>query len=94
MQDRIGYLPEERGLYKKMKIVDQLRYFAALKDVPAAEADKRIDFWLERMGLAEWKKKKTTDLSKGMQQKIQFISTVLHDPDLLILDEPFSGSIR
>ena len=91
LQDRIGYLPEERGLYKKMKIVDQLRYFAALKDVPRAVADKRIDKWLERMDLAEWKNKKTTDLSKGMQQKIQFISTVLHDPDLLILDEPFSG---
>ena len=91
LQDKIGYLPEERGLYKKMKIVDQLRYFAALKDVSSAEADKRIDFWLERMNLAEWKNKKTTDLSKGMQQKIQFISTVLHDPDLLILDEPFSG---
>lgn len=91
LQDKIGYLPEERGLYKKMKIVDQLRYFAALKDVSGAEADKRIDFWLERMNLAEWKSKKTTDLSKGMQQKIQFISTVLHDPDLLILDEPFSG---
>src|SRR3954447_1591785 len=91
MQDRIGYLPEERGLYKKLKIVDQLRYFAALKNVPVAEADKRIDFWLDRMGLAEWKLKKTSDLSKGMQQKIQFISTVLHDPDFLILDEPFSG---
>lgn len=91
LQDAIGYLPEERGLYKKMKIVDQLRYFAALKNVPHAEAEKRIDFWLERMELGEWKKKKTTDLSKGMQQKIQFISTVLHDPDLLILDEPFSG---
>lgn len=91
LQDKIGYLPEERGLYKKMKIVDQLRYFAALKDVPQAVADKRIDRWLERMNLAEWKHKKTTDLSKGMQQKIQFISTVLHDPDLLILDEPFSG---
>ena len=91
MQDRIGYLPEERGLYKKMKIVDQLRYFAALKNVSRVEADKRIDFWLERMNLAEWKNKKTTDLSKGMQQKIQFISTVLHNPDLLILDEPFSG---
>jgi ABC-2 type transport system ATP-binding protein len=91
MQDRIGYLPEERGLYKKLKIVDQLRYFAALKNVPTSEADKRIDFWLGRMGLAEWKNKKTTDLSKGMQQKIQFISTVLHNPDFLILDEPFSG---
>ena len=89
--DRIGYLPEERGLYKKLKIVDQLRYFAALKNVPAAEAEKRIDFWLDRMGLSPWKTKRTTDLSKGMQQKIQFISTVLHDPDLLILDEPFSG---
>jgi len=91
LQDRIGYLPEERGLYKKLRIIDQLRYFAALKNVPGAEADRRIDFWLGRMKLGDWKKKKTTDLSKGMQQKIQFISTVLHDPDLLILDEPFSG---
>lgn len=91
LQDKIGYLPEERGLYKKMKIVEQLRYFAALKDVPRTLADKRIDQWLERMNLKDWKDKKTTDLSKGMQQKIQFISTVLHDPDLLILDEPFSG---
>src|SRR5688572_14983124 len=91
LQNRIGYLPEERGLYKKMKVVDQLKYFAALKGVPGGEAEKRIDFWLERMRLSEWKKKKTSDLSKGMQQKIQFISTVLHDPDLLILDEPFSG---
>lgn len=91
LQNRIGYLPEERGLYKKLKIVDQLRYFAALKGVAQAEADKRIDFWLARMNLSEWKKKKTTDLSKGMQQKVQFICAVLHDPDLLILDEPFSG---
>lgn len=91
LQNRIGYLPEERGLYKKMKVVDQLRYFAELKGVSRTAAEKKIDFWLERMGLSEWKKKKTTDLSKGMQQKIQFISTVLHDPDLLILDEPFSG---
>ncbi len=90
-QARIGYLPEERGLYKKMKIVDQLRYFAALKGVSGAEADRRIDHWLDRMALSEWKKKKATDLSKGMQQKIQFIACVLHDPDLLILDEPFSG---
>ncbi len=90
-QNHIGYLPEERGLYKKMKVLDQLRYFAALKNVSQTEADRRIDFWLDRMNLSEWKKKKTTDLSKGMQQKIQFISTVLHNPDLLILDEPFSG---
>ncbi len=91
LQERIGYLPEERGLYKKMKIQEQLRYFAALKGVSQAEADKRMDFWLDRMKLAEWKMKKTTDLSKGMSQKVQFISTVLHNPDLLILDEPFSG---
>ena len=91
LQNRIGYLPEERGLYKKMKILEQLRYFAALKGVSQKEADRRIDFWLDRMKLGEWKAKKTTDLSKGMQQKIQFIATVLHDPDLLILDEPFSG---
>lgn len=90
-QNHIGYLPEERGLYKKMKVQDQLRYFAALKNVSQTEADKRIDFWLDRMRLSEWKKKKTSDLSKGMSQKIQFISTVLHNPDLLILDEPFSG---
>ena len=91
LQDRIGYLPEERGLYKKLKVADQLRYFAELKGVSGSVAEKKIDFWLERMNLAEWKNKKTTDLSKGMQQKIQFIATVLHDPDLLILDEPFSG---
>jgi ABC-2 type transport system ATP-binding protein len=91
IRDRIGYLPEERGLYKKMKVQDQLRYFAALKGVSQKEADERIDFWLERMKLSEWKLKKTTDLSKGMSQKLQFISTMLHDPDLLILDEPFSG---
>lgn len=90
-QSRIGYLPEERGLYKKMRVLDQLRYFAALKDVPRGEVDRRIDRWLGRMQLSEWKNKKTTDLSKGMQQKIQFIATVLHDPEVLILDEPFSG---
>ncbi|GIU81948.1 MAG: ATP-binding cassette domain-containing protein [Acidobacteria bacterium] len=91
VQNKIGYLPEERGLYKKMKIEDQLRYFAALKGINGSEADRRIDYWLEKMGLLQWKKKKTTDLSKGMAQKIQFISAVLHDPELLILDEPFSG---
>lgn len=90
-QNRIGYLPEERGLYKKIKVVEQLRYFAALKGISRRTADRGIDFWLERMNLAEWKNKKTSDLSKGMSQKIQFIATVLHDPELLILDEPFSG---
>jgi ABC-2 type transport system ATP-binding protein len=91
LHDRIGYLPEERGLYKKMKVNEQLRYFAALKNIPKRMADARIDEWLARMGLSEWKAKKASDLSKGMQQKIQFIATVLHDPDLVILDEPFSG---
>lgn len=91
IQDRIGYLPEERGLYKKIKVVDQLRYFAALKGVSGSEAERRIDSWLSRMNLEKWKNHKTTDLSKGMSQKIQFIAALLHDPDLIILDEPFSG---
>jgi ABC-2 type transport system ATP-binding protein len=91
LQDRIGYLPEERGLYKKMKVGEQLRFFAELKNVNGKEADKRIDRWLERLKLSEWKAKKSSELSKGMQQKVQFITTVLHEPDLLILDEPFSG---
>jgi len=90
-QDRIGYLPEERGLYKKMKVGDQLRFFAELKDISGKEADARIDRWLKRLKLSEWKAKKSSELSKGMQQKVQFITTVLHEPDLLILDEPFSG---
>jgi ABC-2 type transport system ATP-binding protein len=91
LQDRIGYLPEERGLYKKMKVGDQLRFFAELKNIPSKEADRRVDQWLARLKLTEWKSKKSMELSKGMQQKIQFITSVLHDPDLLILDEPFSG---
>jgi ABC-2 type transport system ATP-binding protein len=90
-QDRMGYLPEERGLYKKMKVGDQLRFFAELKNVSGREADGRIDRWLKRLKLSEWKGKKSSELSKGMQQKVQFITTVLHEPDLLILDEPFSG---
>src|ERR1041384_1374573 len=91
LQDRIGYLPEERGLYKKMRVNEQLRYFAALKDLPQKKADERIDYWLGRFELSEWKLKKASDLSKGMQQKIQFIASVLHEPELIILDEPFSG---
>jgi ABC-2 type transport system ATP-binding protein len=91
VQDRIGYLPEERGLYKKMKVGDQLRFFAELKNVSGKEADARIDRWLKRLKLTDWKGKKSSELSKGMQQKVQFITSVLHKPDLLILDEPFSG---
>jgi len=91
LQDRVGYLPEERGLYKRMKIVDQLRFFAELKNVPGSVIEKRIDEWLDRLKLTEWKHKRSRELSKGMQQKVQFIGSVIHDPDLLILDEPFSG---
>jgi ABC-2 type transport system ATP-binding protein len=90
-QARVGYLPEERGLYKKMKVFEQLRYFAVLKGVPRKDADEKIDFWLDRLQLFNWKRKRANELSKGMQQKVQFISTLLHDPDLLVLDEPFSG---
>src|SRR6266550_9321302 len=91
LQDRIGYLPEERGLYKKMKVGDQIKYFAALKNVSAKEAEQRVDRWLARLKLTEWKGKKASELSKGMQQKVQFINAVIHEPELLILDEPFSG---
>jgi ABC-2 type transport system ATP-binding protein len=91
LQDRIGYLPEERGLYKKMKVGEQLKFFAALKQVDGKEAEKRVDRWLARLKLTEWKNKKSSELSKGMQQKVQFITAVLHEPELLILDEPFSG---
>ena len=90
-QDRIGYLPEERGLYKRMKVVDQLRFFAELKNVSRKVAEERIDSWLARLKLSEWKNKKSIELSKGMQQKIQFLTAILHDPDLLVFDEPFSG---
>lgn len=90
-QNRIGYLPEERGLYRRMKIVDQLRFFAELKDVRGKTVESKIDEWLARVKLSEWKHKRSMELSKGMQQKIQFITAVLHDPELLILDEPFSG---
>ena len=87
----IGYLPEERGLYKKMKIIDQLVFLAELKGVKTSEARKRATAWCERLELTEWMPKKVEELSKGMQQKVQFIAAMLHDPDLLILDEPFSG---
>jgi ABC-2 type transport system ATP-binding protein len=91
LQDRIGYLPEERGLYRKMKVGEQLKFFAELKDVSGKEADERINSWLNKMELSDWKTRRTKDLSKGMQQKVQFITAVIHNPDLLILDEPFSG---
>jgi ABC-2 type transport system ATP-binding protein len=91
MRDRIGYLPEERGLYRKMKCLDQLAYLAELKGVPRKEAKTRADHWLKRMGLEEWRDRKVDSLSKGMQQKIQFAATFISKPDLVILDEVFSG---
>jgi ABC-2 type transport system ATP-binding protein len=87
----IGYLPEERGLYKKMKVGEQLMYLAQLKGLSSSEARGRIKHWLDKLALTEWAGKKVEDLSKGMAQKIQFIATVIHEPKLLILDEPFSG---
>jgi ABC-2 type transport system ATP-binding protein len=93
--DRIGYLPEERGLYKKMQVRRVLRFLAELKGVRRREADRRIDAWLTRLQLKtrdkDWGLAKVDELSRGMQQKVQFIGTLVHDPDLVILDEPFSG---
>ncbi|HZF13942.1 MAG TPA: ATP-binding cassette domain-containing protein [Thermoanaerobaculia bacterium] len=88
---RIGYLPEERGLYRKMTVTDQLLFLAEIRGLPRREALPEIERWLERFELASWGKKKIEELSKGMQQKVQLIGTVLHKPDILILDEPFSG---
>lgn len=88
---QIGYLPEERGLYKKMKIIDQLIYLGQLKGLSKREAKTRMANWMKRLGMENWADKKVDDLSKGMQQKIQFIATVFHEPELIILDEPFSG---
>ncbi|PXV67366.1 ABC-2 type transport system ATP-binding protein [Dysgonomonas alginatilytica] len=87
----IGYLPEERGLYKKMKVKEHALFLAELKGLKKKEANRRIDEWFEKFDITSWKDKKIEELSKGMQQKIQFITTVIHDPELLILDEPFSG---
>jgi ABC-2 type transport system ATP-binding protein len=89
--NRVGYLPEERGLYKKMKVLDQLVYFGQLHGLAAEEARKRATAWAARMEIAEVLNKKTEELSKGMQQKIQFIASLLHDPGLIVMDEPFSG---
>jgi ABC-2 type transport system ATP-binding protein len=88
---RVGYLPEERGLYRRMRVLDHLLFLAAIKEVDAETAKKRIDRWLDAMELRPWLHKRVDELSKGMQQKIQFIATIVHDPEILILDEPFSG---
>jgi ABC-2 type transport system ATP-binding protein len=88
---RIGYLPEERGLYRKMTVLDQLLFLGELRGLKRRQALPRITAWLERVELAPWTRRKVEELSKGMQQKIQLIGTVLHDPELLVLDEPFSG---
>jgi ABC-2 type transport system ATP-binding protein len=89
--ERIGYLPEERGLYKKMEIGEQMIYLARLKGLSRDEAIKRLKVWFQKLGMETWWKMKIEELSKGMQQKAQFVATVLHEPDLIILDEPFSG---
>lgn len=88
---RIGYLPEERGLYKKMKIGEQALYLARLRGLSAADARKEVKYWFEKFEIQSWWNKKVEELSKGMQQKVQFVCTVLHKPELIILDEPFSG---
>jgi ABC-2 type transport system ATP-binding protein len=91
VKERIGYLPEERGLYRKMKVLEHLVFLGEIKGVSASVAAERAQTWIERVDLAGWEDKTVESLSKGMQQKIQFISTVLHDPKLVILDEPFTG---
>jgi len=88
---RIGYLPEERGLYKKMKVSEQAIYLARLRGLSTAEAQRRLKAWFEKFDIMTWWNKKLEELSKGMQQKVQFIVTVIHEPELLIFDEPFSG---
>jgi len=88
---QIGYLPEERGLYKKMEIGDQILYLAQLKGLSKTESIKRAKYWFQKMEIESWWNKKVEELSKGMQQKVQFIATIIHEPELLILDEPFSG---
>ena len=91
VNDRVGYLPEERGLYRKMKVLDLLIFLAEAKGLGRAEAKRRSEKWLEQLGLSAWRVHKVDDLSKGMQQKVQFIAALLHRPELVILDEPFAG---
>lgn len=90
-RDLVGYLPEERGLYRKMKVGEQLTFLAEMKEIKPSKSKEKIEYWLDRFELSEWKDKKIEELSKGMQQKIQFIATVIHEPKLIILDEPFTG---
>ena len=90
-RDRIGYMPEERGLYPRMVLEEQLVFMAAIKGMGRKEAETRLGPWLERLGLADWRRKKVNELSKGMQQKAQFVATVLHEPEVLIMDEPTTG---
>ncbi len=90
-RDRVGYMPEERGLYPRMQVDEQLAFLAELKGLARAEALRRAGPWLERLGLAGWRRRRVNELSKGMQQKVQLVATLLHDPELLILDEPMSG---
>ena len=90
-RNRVGYLPEERGLYKTMTLKEIMVFMAELKGYSASKAAGKVDYWLERIGLLEYKLKKVEELSKGMQQKLQFVTTILHEPDLIILDEIFSG---
>jgi ABC-2 type transport system ATP-binding protein len=90
-QRRMGYLPEERGLYKQLRVKEQLVYLGTLKGMSKSDASDRADYWLDRFDATDWADKETEELSKGMQQKVQFIATLLHEPSLLILDEPFSG---
>jgi ABC-2 type transport system ATP-binding protein len=90
-RNRVGYLPEERGVYRKMKCLEMVTFLAEIRGLKRAEGKRRGGEWMERLGLAAWVDKRVEDLSKGMQQKIQFIATVIHEPELLILDEPFSG---
>ena len=90
-KNRVGYLPEERGLYPKMKLLPQLTFLGEMKGLSAADAKSLAGEWLERFDLSKWSNNKINDLSKGMQQKVQFIGTIMHSPDLLIVDEPFSG---
>ena len=91
LRDRIGYLPEERGLYRKMKVGELLLFFSQTKGMKKNEAKETIGSWLDRLDLSDWKDRKVEELSRGMQQKLQFITTVFHEPELIILDEPFTG---